>query len=244
MDKTLPPCEQLIYLGLKMTPRVPRERRHFRLSLPPDRRLRLISHLDEILRISSLTPAEASSQGGCLFFYCWWAPEARSLLAEFAARQYSRGYDYSLTEELRSAIQFFRTLLHAQDFLRGVRPADILQRKMCVIYADGALEGEGERSGFAYYPGAIRGIGGVLFDPPLQAPWHFARPDLGTEFAYMWLIAPIEMHAIHVALELFGPRIRGQAGNTHAIGCLLKGGNTISEASRKRTRGEVRAEHD
>ena len=57
--------------------------------LPEVRRLRLISHRQQILDRNSLTPAEASSMCGRLFFYCYWHQEARSYLVYRARRQYA-----------------------------------------------------------------------------------------------------------------------------------------------------------
>ena len=101
---------------------------------------------------------------------------------------------------------------------------------------EGGFEGEGEF--------AIKGIGGVLFNPPMQTPWSF-RDSLPVSFGEpipVYLpnfdrIAPIEMQAILRALELFGAHIAGRAvlffvDNTHAIGCLLKRSTSIRERSR------------
>lgn len=243
MDKTLTPCSQLIYLGLNMIlpARLPSEIREFSLSVPPKRLLRLIAHMDAILRDQTLTPAQASSHRGRLFFYTFWAPEARGFLAEFAARQYSSSYDYSLTEDLLGAVRYFRELLNDPQFLAGVRPADLLNRRVVLVYTDGALEG-------ADTPRIIKGVGGVLFDLPFQTPLYFSEPDLARELPHLQKIAPIEMHGIFRALELFGSRIRGTAvlffvDNTHALGCLLKGSAAIAEESRKRPLSSYQYSH-
>ena len=244
MDKTLTPCSKLLYLGLNIVlpARIPRSLdRVFAFQLPPERRINLIRHLDAILRDKKLTPGDASSHRGRLFFYTFWAPEARSFLAEFAARQYAGDLrDTSLTAELLSAIKYFRTLLDDPHFLEGVHPADILNRAMSIVYTDGALEGKVD---------PVKGVGGVMFRDNNSPPRYFAEPELkGPQFATFTHIAPIEMHAIIRALFLFGPFLRHRAvlffvDNTHAIGCILKGGATISAPTKKRSADAVAIEH-
>ena len=82
---------------------------------------------------------------------------------------------------------------------------------------------------------------------PHQTPWFFSEPQLGSDFVHMTCIAPIEMHAIFRALQLFGPKLQGKAvlffvDNTHAIGCLLKGSASVSE-SRKRSADDCAIEY-
>ena len=120
------------------------------------------------------------------------------------------------------------------EFLRGVRPADLLNRQMCVIYTDGALEDlytEGD--------GAIKGVGGVLYKLPNLTPFVFSEPDIASEHPYFKHIAPVEMHGVFRAITLFGPHIVGRSvlffvDNTHAIGCLLKGGASVRPSSQPR----------
>ena len=224
MDKTLEPCTELIYLGLYMI--LPSNRpwanREFSLSIPEKRLVKLIGHLKHVLNAGSLSPGDAASHRGRLYFYAFWDPAARSFLAEFAARQYDLSGDCTLTPELATAIEYFLYLLQDPKFLEGVKPAAILNRLKCVVYTDGALEGAG----------AVKGIGGVLFLPD-STPISFGE-QLPLVLPNFDSIAPIEMQAIHRALELFGPSMRGRAvlffvDNTHAIGCLLKRSTSVRE---------------
>ena len=227
MSKTFQPCTDLIYLGLRiiLPCRYLGNDRVFSLSIPGERQRRLIGHLRKILDDESLSSGDASSHRGRLGFYTFWDQEARSYLVEFAARQYSDHDNTDLTEELYSAIYYFLALLQDPRFLQGVQPERILFRDTCVMYTDGALEGEGDE--------AKKGVGGVLFNPPMQTPWYFGE-TLSNDLPNFDRIAPIEMHAIHRALELFGDTIRNKAvlffvDNTHAIGCLLKRSQSIQE---------------
>ena len=240
MSKSPEPIDKLVYLGLQMvTPaRIPRAdnryfRRYFQLSVTKERRDKLISGLKEFLEEKgTMTCGEASSWRGKLMFYCFWHVAARSYLSEFAARQYNADAEHEgceLTEELCFAIQFFLNLLESPKFLEGIRPETLFNREMHVMYTDGALEGDG----------SIKGIGGVLFPLPMKTPLHFGEM-LSLEFKNFDRIAPIEMHAIYRAFQLFGDVVRGKAvllfvDNTHAIGCLLKRSATIKERGTKRS---------
>ena len=174
-----------------------------------------------------MSPGDASSHRGRLMFYTFWEQEARSYLNEFAARQYTDDEECDeLTHELYVAIEYFLNLLQDPKFLEGFSPENILSRDQCLLYTDGALEGDN----------TVKGLGGVLFKPPMKTPWSFGE-KLDLTLPNFDSIAPIEMQAIYRALELFGPEMRGRAvlffvDNTHAIGCLLKRGAAISERSR------------
>ena len=233
MDKSPEPCDKVIFLGLNMLcpARIPRgDVRHFALSVTPLRRLKLLTVLRSFLDDCLMTPAQASSLRGKLMFYTCWHQAARSYLSEFAARQYSNTRDFTLTEDLVMALQFFIDLLHDPSFLKGIKPELLYNREVSVIYTDGALEGDK----------TFKGVGGVLFHLRRRPPLFFSEvmtPAL-REFES---IAPIEMHGVIRALEHFQDFIRNKAvlffiDNTHVIGCLLKRSATIRERDRKRDR--------
>ena len=239
MKKTLAPCTELIYLGLNiiLPCRYLGVDRVFTLSVPKQRRIRLVAYMKGIINDCMLTPGDSASHRGRLFFYSFWDQESRSYLSEFAARQYSDSGDFSLTPELRQAIEYFLALLNSPRFLQGFSPETLLNRLTCILYTDGALEGEGDS--------AIKGVGGVLFLPPNQTPWSFDE-NLPWSFGELLpldvpnfeRIAPIEMEAILRAIHLFGEDMRGRAvlffvDNTHAIGCLLKRSATVREEPRE-----------
>ena len=243
MEKTLKPCSELIYLGLKMVLpcRLLGNHREFSLSIPEQRRRRLIRHLEGILQAGELSSGDSASHRGRLFFYAYWEQEARSYLSEFAARQYNADGPTDLTEELVAAIRYFLELLRNPRFLAGIKPETIMNRETCVMYTDGSLEGDG----------ATKGIGGVLFSSKHDTPLAFGEygtdrpgaaisPEEGgtagvpPDLRPFDKIAPIEMHAIYRAIQIFGPRMYGKAvlffvDNTHAIGCLLKRSTSIRE---------------
>ena len=160
--------------------------------------------------MGTLSPGDAATHRGRLFFYAFWDPAARSYLAELAARQYDTSGDSTLTPELAVAIEYFLQLLQDPKFPEGVKPAAIFNRETCVVYTDGASAGDG----------SVKGIGGVL-SLPEQTPVSFGE-QLPLVVPNFDSIAPIEMQAIFRALELFSPSMRGRAvlffvDNTHAI---------------------------
>ena len=232
MEKSIEPCENFIYLGLKLI--LPQSLPHVRLSfsIPEMRRRKILSHLLAIIKEQSLTSGDASSMRGRLFFYAFWFQEARTFLADFAARQYSTSGDTSLTPDLLAAITYFVQLMHDTSFIRGVEPERILNRQTAIIYTDGALEGDGILKPF------LKGIGGVLFSKHLDLPLYYGEtiPNHLPNFGF---IAIIEMFAIYRALQMFRDHIRGKAillfvDNTHAIGCLLRRSASVREPERKR----------
>ena len=107
---------------------------------PEFRRHRLISHIERILVVNSLTPAQASSIRGRLFFSFFWHHKARSYFVYPARRQYAQtsdigshrrtgevgcrpaieaAYDaeaWLLSEELVIAFYFFLDLLRSDSF--------------------------------------------------------------------------------------------------------------------------------
>ena len=70
MDKTLEPCSELIYLGLYMIlpSNLPWANMEFSLSIPEKRLVKLIGHLQHVLNAGSLTPGDAASHRGKLYF--------------------------------------------------------------------------------------------------------------------------------------------------------------------------------
>ena len=169
---------------------------------------------------------------GRLFFYSFWHQEARAYLAEFAARQYTRFSDFSLTHDLRLAIEFFQQLLENTAFINGVAPEKFFNRKTTVLYTDGSYEGDGITKPI------FKGIGGVAYHPDRSKPWFYEDQihPLRPNFEH---IAVIEMFAIYRALQLFAKQLSGSAlilfcDNTHAIGCLLKRSASIREDESRR----------
>ena len=73
-DKCLAPSADFIYLGLRMLLPAAIPRQPLSFCCPEIRRSRLISHCQQILNKNSLTPAEASSARGRLFFLMLLAP--------------------------------------------------------------------------------------------------------------------------------------------------------------------------
>ena len=71
-EKSLLPSFDFIYLGLRLILPAVRPHRIFSFSVPEPRRLRLRDRIFEILTKGSLTPAEASSMRGRLYFYAFW----------------------------------------------------------------------------------------------------------------------------------------------------------------------------
>ena len=196
--------------------------------------MRLNGHLMQILTQGILSPGDASSMRGRLFFYSFWHQEARSYLAEFAARQYSDTADFALTPDLRAAISFFLDLLEHPRFIEGVCPEDFFDRKTSVLYTDGSYEGDD------ILKPIFKGIGGVLFTSPLDTPQFYEEVIDPTSLNFNH-IAVIEMHAILRALQLFRQSLQGTAvilfcDNTHAIGCLLKRSASIKETHQDRNR--------
>lgn len=246
-DKSLAPMAEFVYLGLKMTlpAAIPRKLLAFRC--PGFRRRRLIEHIERIIDRNSLTPSEASSMRGRLFYYCYWHQEARSYLVYLARRQYATGPGlpggkssgvrshfpksgshldaeemshnsaWPLTEELHFALIFFLSLIRSETFKKGIEPQRYLNRLKAIVYTDGSRSD------------AERGIGGVFFGSHLQT--CFFAEDLQDDEFYPH-IAVVEMRAILRALRLFGEQLHGRAiiffvDNTHALGCLLKRSSSL-----------------
>ena len=245
-DKCLAPSADFIYLGLRMLLPAAIPRQPLSFCCPEIRRSRLISHCQQILKKNSLTPAEASSMRGRLFFYCYWHQEARSYLVYLARRQYahslpSTGHigshlaieaahenvSWPLTEELRMAFRFFLNLLESSHFKKGILPERYLNRLKAIVYTDGSRSE------------AERGIGGVAWGRHLETV--FFAEDLEDDYFYPH-IAVVEMRAILRAIRLFGHSLRGRAviffvDNTHALGCLLKRSSSLGGEGASSTYG-------
>ena len=232
MDKSLSPSADFIYLGLRLLLPTQLTRQVFAIKIPPARRDKLIWHLEAILNRNQLTSGEASSMRGRLYFYAAWFQEARSHLAELAARQYSKNSEAILTQELIIAFEFFlHTLKSDSRFLDGIQPWKIVNRAVAWLYTDGSLEGNK----------TLKGIGGICF-PSLSPPAYWYGESISPTVPGYHHIAPIEMYAILRALVLFGPLLQGKAvwlfcDNAHSVGCLLRRSSMVREdssVSRKR----------
>ena len=173
-----------------------------------------------------LTPAEAASMKGRLYFYLWWVSEAKGWLACLSARQYSRSkhlasQGWPLTEALQAAFVFFLKVLSDSVFTAGVKPERFFNRDTVVVYTDGSLSDTD--------PGGIGGV--VLRVAPLVPLWFGEQIEEGHFYRH---IACVEMEAILRACDVFAEHIAGKAvvffvDNTHAIGCLLRGGASVLE---------------
>ena len=243
-DKTLCPSDQFIYLGLCMILPAKIPRRVFAFSIPETRRLRLLYQIQTILGKGELTPAEASTMRGRLYFYAYWQQQARAFLTYLSRRQYAQDADrffdsasWPLSPELIVCFAFFMDLLKSQAFQAGLQPEALYNRKQAIIYTDGSRS-ETER-----------GIGGICYIQPEEG-----QPVPSSTFYSMIIddaefyphIACVEMRAVLHALELFGPSVHGRAiiffiDNTHALGCLLRRSSpltaeTLDERSQWRSR--------
>lgn len=232
MEKSIAPCEEFIYLGLKLLLPAAIPRRKFTISIPDARRTKLLMHLEKIVHDNFLSPGDASSMRGRLYFYAFWNQEARGFLAELAARQYSQSKDFSLSSDLLFAINFFRQLLNDPVFLKGISPEEFFDRTTMLLYTDGSFEGDD------IVKPMFKGIGGVLFTPESDTPYVYEEVIRNSRLNFAH-IAVIEMHAIYRALQLFRKHVRGSAlilfcDNTHAIGCLLKRSASVRENEERR----------
>jgi hypothetical protein len=84
------------------------------LRVKQKRRLKLILELSEVLKSGKLSPAHAARLRGKLYFTTTTAFNGvgRAALQAFTARQYSKGRQTALNDDLRVAIEFFIQLLH------------------------------------------------------------------------------------------------------------------------------------
>ena len=73
-DKSKEPAAKFIYLELKMILPAAIVRQPLPFRCPRFRREWLESHIERILALDSLSPSEASSMRGRLFYYCYWKP--------------------------------------------------------------------------------------------------------------------------------------------------------------------------
>ena len=221
-DKSKLPSANFVYLGLKMMLPAAIPHSYFSLSIPEIRRNRLIDYIEKIFDRNSLTPAEAASMRGRLFFYAYWYQEARSFLGALSQRQYEdcKRLDklgWPLSPELIESFVYFRQLLDSPDFIKGIMPELFFNREQLVVYTDGS------------FTDLMRGIGGVFF-PKHGQPLYYGMKI--QDDGYFPHIAVVEMRAVLEAIEVFSVQLKGSASlffidNTHAMGCLLKRSSSL-----------------
>ena len=229
MVKSLTPRAEFIYLGLELLLPSSVGRRELSLRITEARCAKLVFQIERILDTKILSPGDASSMRGRLYFYAAWFQASRSYLAELAARQYSQERDSRVTMDLDIALRWFLGMLHCEKFLAGIKPQQLfLNRPVAWLYTDGMLNDPSDR-----FPFGEKGIGGILFPGHDQPPLWYGE-HLNPRLAGFDFIAAIEMVAVLRALHLVGEALRGKAlfmfiDNTHAVGCLLKRSSSIRE---------------
>ena len=72
MEKSIEPCGRFIYLGLMMILPSAIDQQPLLFCIPEMRRLKLIGYLDGIIRDYVLSPGDASSMRGRLFYYAFY----------------------------------------------------------------------------------------------------------------------------------------------------------------------------
>ena len=150
----------------------------------------LIVELGKVLASKKLSPAHAARLRGKLYFTTTTAFSGvgRAALQAFTARQYSKGGQTALNEDLQVAIQFFIELLHCLPPASvhivddGSPPLYVWSDAMWEPQesdSGGLAEAVDEESGAVFYI-AKACVAFTVFDP-VECVWHKADKDIGLE---------------------------------------------------------------
>ena len=201
---------------------------HAVMLIKPERREKLTAALRQIVATKKLTPAQAASMRGKLYFTCCsvYGRVGRAALRAFTNHQY--GKSRLADAALISACAFFLCLFK-RNMPRAVRLQKCV-RSQLVIWSDAALERGIGRLGFVAYDPDDSCFFTSHYDVPSELINCFVHPE--------HCIGQLEIFAaMFVYLSLPNERLRNRrvfhyVDNTSAISALFKGYSGKSDSSR------------
>ena len=194
----------------------------------PERRAKLTHALREVVAKRSLTPAQAASLRGKLYFTCCsvYGRVGRAALRAFTSHQYGRSNVPSAA--LIAASVFFIILLR-RELPRKVRLLRTVSSAL-VVWSDAALERGIGRIGWVAYDPADNTILTSHWDVPTWLILSFVHPNHC--IGQLEILAALMVYLTLPAVRTAERRIFHYVDNTSAVMSLFKGYSKQSDSSR------------